>query len=77
MKKVLYTHSISVWNTVEGEEEITSHDEAGKTLSGTFEFVVEKFEYSSKDNKKRPRVDVRDGKFTNITYKIEEVTHGK
>lgn len=61
------------WNSIEGEAEITSFDEETKTLSGTFEFVIEKMEYGTK--KKKPRLDIEDGVFKNIIYRLEEGTN--
>ena len=61
------------WNSIEGKAEITSFNNETKTISGIFEFVVEKMEYGTK--KKKPRLDVEDGVFKNIIYKLEEGTH--
>jgi hypothetical protein len=59
------------WNTVEGKTLVTEFDAEKKTISGTFEFTVEKFEYTSDESQKRPSMDITDGKFTNITFKVE------
>lgn len=61
------------WNSIKGEAEITNFDEANKTISGKFEFVIEKMEYGTK--KKKPKLDVEDGIFTNVVYKVEETTN--
>ncbi len=61
------------WNSIEGETEIISFNEDAKTISGTFEFVVEKLEYGTK--KKKPRLDIEKGVFKNIIYKLEEGTN--
>lgn len=60
------------WNSINGETIITQHDPEGKTISGTFEFVVEKFQYSSKANKKRPGAEITSGIFSNVQYRVEE-----
>lgn len=60
------------WNSVKGETVVTQHDPKNKTISGTFEFVVEKFQYSSKANKKRPSAEITNGIFSNVQYRIEE-----
>ncbi|MEW6196801.1 MAG: hypothetical protein AB1521_16765 [Bacteroidota bacterium] len=60
------------WNTIEGEAVITAVDESTKTISGNFEFVVEKASYSSRPDKKNPTIDIREGKFVNIQYRLEE-----
>jgi hypothetical protein len=59
------------WNTVEGKTLVTEFDQTKNTISGTFNFTVEKFEYTSDANAKRPSMEITDGKFTNITYKVE------
>jgi hypothetical protein len=59
------------WNAVDGKTLVTEFDPAKKVISGTFEFKVEKFEYSSEENQTRPSMDITDGKFTNITYKVD------
>ncbi len=64
------------WNAVEGKTLITEFNPEKKTISGTFEFKVEKFEYTSDENQKRPSMDITDGKFTNITYK-DAIAQGK
>ena len=64
------------WNSVDGEVVVTLFDSAKKTISGTFDFKVEKFEYTSDENKERPSMQITDGKFTNITYK-EALAQGK
>jgi hypothetical protein len=64
------------WNAVEGKTLITQFDPVKKLISGTFEFKVEKFEYTSDENQKRPSMEITDGKFTNITYK-EALAQGK
>ena len=60
------------WNTVKGKAVITSVDETSQTISGNFEFTVEKFSYSSKANQERPSLDVTDGMFANVQYRTEE-----
>jgi hypothetical protein len=60
------------WNCVEGESIVTNYDPDNKIISGTFEFVVEKFQYSSRADKKRPRAELTNGIFSNIQYTIEE-----
>lgn len=64
------------WNGVEGETVVTQHDAENKTISGTFEFVVEKFQYSSKAGKKRPSAEITNGIFSNIKYRLEENKEG-
>ena len=64
------------WNSVEGKTIVTQFDSANKTISGTFNFKVEKFEYTSNEDQKRPSMEITDGKFTNITYK-EALSQGK
>lgn len=61
------------WNSIEGKAVINEFNEETRTLSGTFEFVVEKMEYGTK--KKKPRLDIENGVFKNITYKLEETTN--
>jgi hypothetical protein len=58
------------WNTIEGKAEVLSHNPDTKTLSGTFNFVVEKASYSS--NKKSETLEISGGRFENIQYKLEE-----
>lgn len=60
------------WNTIEGEAIITSVDENAKTVSGVFEFTVEKATYSSRPGKKNPTVEISEGKFSNIQYRYED-----
>ncbi len=60
------------WASIEGEAKITQF-EKDKSISGEFEFVVEKAEYGSK-NKKRPQLEVEEGKFTNVLYRIDQTT---
>lgn len=60
------------WNCVEGEAIVTKFDPDNKIISGTFEFIVEKFQYSSRADKKRPRAEMTNGIFSNILYTIEE-----
>lgn len=60
------------WNCVEGEAVVTQFNAESRTISGTFEFVVEKFQYSSRADKKRPRAEMTNGIFSNILYTIEE-----
>ena len=60
------------WNCVEGEAIVTQYDAESRTISGTFEFIVEKFQYSSRADKKRPRAEITNGIFSNIQYTIEE-----
>lgn len=60
------------WNSVDGALKVSQYDPANKTISGTFEFVVEKFSYSSKANDDRPSVKIKDGKFNDVQYKIEK-----
>lgn len=57
------------WNTIDGELVVSSFDSASKTISGNFNFVVEKAEYGSKNKK---TLEVEDGKFLIAQYKIEE-----
>ena len=57
------------WNTIEGELVVTAFDAASKTIAGNFEFVVEKAEYGSK---KKKTMEVDEGKFSIVNYKIEE-----
>lgn len=61
------------WNSIEGEVKITSFNENEKTISGSFEFVIEKMEYGVK--KKKQKLDVEDGVFKNIIYKLEQGTN--
>lgn len=60
------------WNSVEGKTVVNQYDSTAKTISGTFEFVVEKFSYSSRANANRPKAEIEEGKFSNIKYIIEE-----
>lgn len=60
------------WNSVDGALKITQYDPGNKTISGTFEFTVEKFSYSSKANDSRPSAKIEDGKFENVLYKVEK-----
>ncbi|MEW6508154.1 MAG: hypothetical protein AB1432_10460 [Bacteroidota bacterium] len=64
------------WNSISGETDIIEHDPINKTISGTFEFVVEKFQYSSKANKKRLSAVITNGIFSNVQYRIEEKKEG-
>lgn len=57
------------WNTIEGELVVTAFDPASKTITGNFDFVVEKAEYGSK---KKKTMEVEEGKFSIANYKIEE-----
>lgn len=61
------------WNTVKGNAVVTSVDETNKSISGTFEFTVEKFSYSSKADQERPSLAVTDGMFANVQYRTEEI----
>ena len=65
------------WNAVEGKTFVEQFDKEKKLISGTFAFKIEKFEYTSDETKKRPSMEVTDGKFTNITYKIDASAQGK
>lgn len=60
------------WNSVDGSLIVTQFDPAAKTISGTFEFKVEKFEYSSKAKDDRPSETIEEGKFNSLQYRIEE-----
>jgi hypothetical protein len=64
------------WNSIKGETVVTQHDTENKTISGTFEFVVEKFQYSSKANAKRPSAEITSGVFSNVQYRVEEKKEG-
>ncbi len=64
------------WNTIEGGAVVTAIDESAKTVSGNFEFIVEKASYSSRPGKKNPTVDIKEGKFVNIQYRLEEKKSG-
>lgn len=57
------------WNTVKGKIVVTSLDLEKKLVSGTFEFKVEKFEYSSNGNNNRPSLEIAEGQFSNIQYR--------
>ncbi|KAF0150122.1 MAG: hypothetical protein FD143_2642 [Ignavibacteria bacterium] len=57
------------WNTIEGELVVSAFDPDNKTIAGSFEFVVEKAEYGSK---KKKTLDVDDGNFSVVNYKIDE-----
>jgi hypothetical protein len=57
------------WNAIEGKTEITQFDPAAKTVSGTFEFVVEKMVYGTET--KKETLDIKEGKFSGIAYIIE------
>ena len=59
------------WNSVDGKVVITEYNPEGKTISGAFDFVVEKFSYSSRANASRPNAEIKDGKFSSIKYKVE------
>jgi len=59
------------WNSVEGKVVVTEFNREGRTISGEFDFVVEKFSYSSRANAKRPNAEIKDGKFSNVHFKIE------
>lgn len=60
------------WNSIKGGTVVTKHDPENKTISGTFEFMVEKFQYSSKANAKRPGAEITSGVFSNVQYRVEE-----
>ena len=60
------------WNSVEGKAVINQYDPESKTISGIFDFVVEKFSYSSRANSKRPSAEITNGRFNNIHYIEEE-----
>ena len=57
------------WNSVKGKTVITKFDLEKKLISGTFEFKVEKFEYSSEGNGKRPSMEIAEGQFSDIQYR--------
>jgi hypothetical protein len=65
------------WNAVDGKTVVELLDQEKKIISGTFDFKIEKFEYTSDETQKRPSMEVTDGKFTNITYKIDSSAQGK
>jgi len=60
------------WNTLEGELNVTQFDLENNLISGTFEFKVEKHEYSSKAKDSRPIANIREGKFESLKYRIEK-----
>lgn len=64
------------WNSINGETIVTQHNPENKTISGTFEFVVEKAQYSSKANAKKPSAEITNGIFSNIQYRVEENKEG-
>ena len=60
------------WNSIEGSSEITKFDEAAKTISGSFEFEIEKMVYGTDNQKETAKI--KDGKFEGIVYKIDVPT---
>jgi len=64
------------WNSIKGETVVTQHDPESKVISGTFEFVVEKAQYSSKANAKKPSAEITSGIFSNVQYRVEENKEG-
>lgn len=64
------------WNSIKGETVVTQHDPENKVISGTFEFVVEKAQYSSKANAKKPSAEITSGIFSNVQYRVEEKKEG-
>lgn len=60
------------WNAIEGYAEVVSFNPETKTLSGNFNFMVEKAVYGSKKNSET--VEITDGKFLNLVYKLESKT---
>lgn len=58
------------WISSEGKTIVTQYDSVKKTLSGSFEYTVQKSE-KSKD-KPRPKLEVTKGQFQNVQYKVEE-----
>lgn len=60
------------WNSVEGYSKITKFDEAAKTISGSFEFEIEKMVYGT--DSKKETTEIKNGKFESIAYKIDVPT---
>jgi hypothetical protein len=58
------------WNTVDGTLTVTSFNTDERTISGTFEFKAEKHVYGSRAKKERPSVELKNGKFENLHYKL-------
>lgn len=65
------------WNTIEGGASITQYDSVAKTISGTFEFVVEKQNTSTKKDIKMERADIEEGKIGNVKFTIDTSVAGK
>lgn len=59
------------WNTIEGEAVITQYDSQAKTVSGTFEFVVQKQDFSTKKDQKKEVVDIEKGLISNIQFVVD------
>ncbi|MBX3009648.1 MAG: hypothetical protein KF816_16615 [Melioribacteraceae bacterium] len=59
------------WNSIEGKAIVEIYDTANRTVSGSFQFTVEKHTYSSRKDKPRPKAEIENGKFENITFAPE------
>lgn len=59
------------WNAIEGEAVITQYDAASRIISGTFEFVVEKQDFSTKKDRKKEQHDIEDGKIDRIQFVVD------
>lgn len=59
-----------IWISSEGKTIVTQYDSEKRTLSGSFEYTVQKSE-KSKD-KPRPKLEVTKGKFENVQFRVEE-----
>ncbi|PKL82647.1 MAG: hypothetical protein CVV24_09080 [Ignavibacteriae bacterium HGW-Ignavibacteriae-3] len=65
------------WNTIEGEAVITLYDSLAKTVSGTFNFVVQKQDFSTKKDQKKERVDIEKGMISNIQFVVDATSEVK
>jgi len=63
------------WISSEGKTIVTQYDSVKKTLSGSFEYTVQKSERAK--DKPRQKLEVTKGLFHNVQYRTEETEKGK
>jgi hypothetical protein len=60
------------WNAIEGKAIVENYDVENRSVSGSFSFTVEKHTYSSRKDKPRPKAEIKNGIFENITFTPEK-----
>ena len=60
------------WNAIEGKAIVENYDVENRSVSGSFSFTVEKHTYSSRKDKPRPKVEIKNGIFENIIFAPEK-----